>query len=397
MAASSSSIEELDMATEDDTKSSAFSAHGNAGGAATLSWPEAEEITSTLTGAKKLQALCQDQEYNVPDVYTPFSVGEKPACTVEDNAINVYADAFEAGMRLPLQEFYAEVLRHYGIAPSQLVPNAWSYLAAFVLICADAGVKPSLPVFQRFMVLTHKDELYHFRPYFNNKQPPLFRSRIPVYRPAGWKSKFFFLRLPATTSWPCPVKWGEPSRVAICKPTLMTPEKIAIKKLLDKAAVMGKEGIDGLVDSMAGMFKQVMMAVDELARKEKKLQESKEEITQLKLELQVARDGPAQLREVLRLAKEALEKANTAHSVEVGRLCKELQQAKDELRAVKIDCQHKLISMEHTRYVKGLMDMRQLAMDVYPEVVNSSGLKHPLLPEDSDQLTSAPKVPAEIK
>ncbi|TVU13247.1 hypothetical protein EJB05_40783, partial [Eragrostis curvula] len=582
---SSSSVEELDMATDGDSETSASSADGNADVAA-LSWPEAEEITSTLTGAKKLQALCK--EYNVPDVYTPYSAGEKPACTAEDNAISVYADAFEAGMRFPLHQFYVEVLRHYGIAPSQLAPNAWSYMAFFVLICADAGVEPSLPVFQSFLVLTHNGELYHFRPYSSNNQPPLFRTGTPVYRP-GWKSRFFFLRPPGTMPWPCPVKWGKPSRAAIRKPTLTTSERTAKQKLLDRAAAAGKERIDvvsfisehtlpvgchvfltpqhhlkavkeeataiagtikqsrkrkspesstpppqqsqsgvetstplgsahtgaelpnisggersaatqRLGDSMAGVFEQAKkIAMAELAGKEQELQESKDEIARLKQELQIAlqerefqvsKDEVVQLKLELQVAREdraateahmkLLEKANASHSADVVRLCKELRMAKqahmkqlekaseqhsadvarlseelrmakehmkqlekanaqhlatvsrlsEELRmakeahvkklemakvehedkisqltgelqlasakvqTVKLECQRKIISLKHSRYIEGLRDMRQLAIDTYPEVVNSWELKHHLLPEDNDQLADGPLGPS---
>ncbi|TVU40318.1 hypothetical protein EJB05_13776, partial [Eragrostis curvula] len=484
--------------SEDDGSSS------DAEGTAVLPWRGAGRITSTVVGTRKeLRALCN--MYGVPMEYTPYRAREKPACYAaapEDGVISVYEDALDAGMRLPLHPFYAELLTHYGLAPSQLLPNAWRYMAAFVLLCADAGVEPLLPVFRSFFtVCTHGGRSigwHHFRPYSSgSRRPPLFQSGTPGCK-AGWKSRFFFLRSPATTpTWPCPVKWGRPSRAAISMPHTIADETVA-QKLLDRAAAIAgkKDGIDvaqfvsqralpvgchvpltppqvkdeqsrkrkspepatatpppklplassaqagagppdvvsaatrGLVDSMAGAFEQAKMAMaelagkdqelqaskDEIARlkqelqvagKEQELQESKAEIVTLKLELQVAREDRAatearvkeleqanaahsadvaRLSEELRMGKEAhvkqLETVKAEHEAEVARLTGELQRAVAEVRDVKVECQNELISLDHSRYIKGLRDMRNLAVRMYPKVVDPFKLNHPLLSED---------------
>ncbi|TVU07174.1 hypothetical protein EJB05_47217, partial [Eragrostis curvula] len=247
-AAASSSIVELDEAAALlDTATSAYFDDGDSAAgaaAAAFSWPVAEKITSTLTGNGQLRSLCTLMK--VPKDYKTFFAHSKPACEAPKegtDAICVYADAFDAGMRLPLHDFHAAVLRHYGLAPSQLAPYAWRYMAAFVLLCADAGVEPQLPVFQQFFsIVTNKGDArgwHHFKPYLQG-QRRLFNGKMPRY--AGWKSKFFFLQCPPATPWSCPTKWGKPSSASVCKPAVMTEAmRTAIEKLLDRA---GNTGID---------------------------------------------------------------------------------------------------------------------------------------------------------
>ncbi|TVU07215.1 hypothetical protein EJB05_47260, partial [Eragrostis curvula] len=189
-AAASSSIVELDEAADLlDTATSAYFDDGDSaasGGSAAFLWPVAEKITSTLTGNGQLRSLCTLMK--VPKEYKTFFAHSKPACEAPKegtDAICVYADAFDAGMRLPLHDFHGAVLRHYGLAPSQLAPYAWRYMAAFVLLCADAGVEPQVPVFQHFFsIVTNKGDAlgwHHFKPYLppGGGQRRLFNGKMP--------------------------------------------------------------------------------------------------------------------------------------------------------------------------------------------------------------------------
>jgi hypothetical protein len=142
-AASSSSCEVVDLglaATCDDATSHLFFSKGGGGD---LSWPAAAEISSALTNQKSLVALCD--KYGVPGELKPVRAVSLRCAACEtppkgSNALCIYSDALEAGLRFPLHDFYLKLLRHYRLAPSQLVPNAWKYMAAFVLRCKDAGV-----------------------------------------------------------------------------------------------------------------------------------------------------------------------------------------------------------------------------------------------------------------
>jgi hypothetical protein len=46
----------------------------------------------------------------------------------------------------------------------------------------------------------------------------------------GWKEGFFFLKSP--TPWPCPVKWGDPSKSSTAEPVLTEEERGVVAKLL---------------------------------------------------------------------------------------------------------------------------------------------------------------------
>ncbi|KAL6641421.1 hypothetical protein ACP70R_019602 [Stipagrostis hirtigluma subsp. patula] len=246
MAASSESLVVLGSAADLDTATSAVFFHEGEVGGADFSWPEAEKIKSTLTNQLLLQGLCD--KYNIPADNAPVVAGGCAACRTPaecPNAMCVYGGALEAGMRLPLDNFYALVLRHFGLAPSQLAPNSWRYLTAFLRLCEDIGVDPLLTVFRYFFSICvcrgGFSGWHHFRPNLvalpSGRHLRLFSGKLPGY--TEWKSSFFFLS-PSRTPWPCPVKWGKPSREAVRKPVvtnLTTAAKTAIDKLLRRAGV----------------------------------------------------------------------------------------------------------------------------------------------------------------
>ncbi|KAL6653157.1 hypothetical protein ACP70R_012082 [Stipagrostis hirtigluma subsp. patula] len=468
--ASSASVVELVAEPEHDTATSMHFDDGVAGGA-DFSWPAAEKMKSSLTSEEALRALCA--KHGVPEGYTPLcanDIGWAP-CTPPpegSNAICVYAGALDAGMRLPLHDFYTRVLRHYGLAPSQLAPNAWRFMAAFVLLCEDAGVQPMLAVFRHlFALCAHRGVStgwYYFLPSYRRRR--LFvTTGLPTNE--GWKSKFFFLKSPPATPCRWPMKWGKPSRAAVVQPVLTNAATTAVRKLEKKA---GKDGIDlkkllsqsqhrlpvgdiaslpplatvkaeagaesapaptrrgdtpasavtplpqqgvvvatakgnslatpppvqsvvmtptspgfapasarwsspdggersaatqGVLDTMAGAFSMVQKTVAELEQKELELQAAKGEVSQLKVELEAAK---------------------AEHAAEVALLKEELRAAKAEVQAVKADGLRELMSAEQSmsrmlseRYAKGVRDMRDLALTLYPDVVDPSRLTPPVL------------------
>jgi hypothetical protein len=222
MAASSSisSDDVVDLGSADnldEATSKIFFSDGDATGA-DLSWPAAAEITSTLTSQSMLDTLCET--HGVPKEYRPICANHFGwcACTTPpagSRTMCVYAAALDAGLRFPLHSFYARVLAHYGLAPSQLSPNAWSYLAAFVLRCKEAGVEPMASAFRYFFSICTKRRngehtgWHHFQP-FTDGGRRLFTGTLPSK--AGWKSRFFFLESPTRLNWNCRGKWGKPKK-----------------------------------------------------------------------------------------------------------------------------------------------------------------------------------------
>ncbi|CAN6227284.1 unnamed protein product [Urochloa humidicola] len=221
---------ELGLAADlDEATMKLFLSDGEAGGAAASSWP-AEQLRSELVREDELQSLCKcDYSYAVPRKYTPGRAGDLGPCSPPppgSNAICVYAAAFEAGVRFPLHEFYVSLLQHYNLAPSQLTPNAWSYMADFVRLCEDAGVVPMVSVFRYFSIYGHSgDSLgwYHFSPCAVTPYPDrrrLFAGLLPARH--KWRLRFFFLEPPPETPWPFPTRWGKPRRAAVRRTALET-------------------------------------------------------------------------------------------------------------------------------------------------------------------------------
>ena len=58
--------------------------------------------------------------------------------------------SLQNGLRFPLPGFVLELLHDYGVAPSQLAPNAWRIIAAFYIGCHIIGVAPTSRLFRSF-------------------------------------------------------------------------------------------------------------------------------------------------------------------------------------------------------------------------------------------------------
>ncbi|CAM0913027.1 unnamed protein product [Alopecurus aequalis] len=189
-----------------------------------------ERLISSLRTQAEVDFLCQ--KHGVPSVYNPRPAGyDRRAWTpLPAGSICVYAHALEAGMRIPLQGFFCEVLAHFGIAPAQLAPNGWRVMAGFIVLCRSVGVPPSVAVFRRFFVLAiinHKQKGWYC---FRARDGPGLRFTGMPNTPMDWRRLFFFLSSPEP--WPCPVEWGEPSKSSFLEPVLIGEEKKSEEKLM---------------------------------------------------------------------------------------------------------------------------------------------------------------------
>ncbi|KAM3194962.1 hypothetical protein ACQJBY_071178 [Aegilops geniculata] len=191
---------------------------------------DTEGAVSFLRTQHDVDAVCD--KYGVPkDRYTARPAGDLRASSPPPpGCVCVYAEALEAGMRVPLHGFFCDVLAHFGIAPTQLAPNGWRILAGFLVLCHSAGVPPSLAVFRHFFllcVLSHKHKGCYF---FRSRDTSGLRFRGMPSCIKDWKNSFFFLSSPEP--WPFPVEWGEPSKSSFMEPVLDSEEKKHAAKLL---------------------------------------------------------------------------------------------------------------------------------------------------------------------
>ncbi|RLN07570.1 hypothetical protein C2845_PM11G15810 [Panicum miliaceum] len=193
-----------------------------------LSWPAAEQFHSTLRTQESLAGL--RARYGVPEGFGLIPAGaSQAACDLPPQPrargwaaasavpICVYAQAFAAGMRLPLHPFVAGALAHYGIAPSQLAPNGWRVLVAFAVLYHFRGAgTPSLPA----------KGWYSFR---GRESVPALFTGLPNSTKT-WKEEFLLVSPPPGTPWRCPVRWGEPSK-ATSDPVLTEGEAAVARRL----------------------------------------------------------------------------------------------------------------------------------------------------------------------
>lgn len=190
----------------------------------------ADRIASSLRTQEAVDALCK--KHGVPKGFAARPAGDLRACsTPPPGAVCVYKDALEAGMRVPLHPFACDVLRHFGLAPSEVTPNGWRIMAGFLVLSHHAGVPPSLAVFRHFfkLCLFKSNGWYHFR---GKDTVGLLFTGMPTHL-KGWKEGFFFLS--SSAPWPCQVRWGgPPSKSSIADPVLTGEEEKWAAKLLDK-------------------------------------------------------------------------------------------------------------------------------------------------------------------
>ncbi|XP_052158611.1 uncharacterized protein LOC127776291 [Oryza glaberrima] len=172
----------------------------------------AEKTTSWLRTADALRDITG--RCSIPRGFTALLAGDLPACAPPPpGAAFVYVAAMEEEglMRLPLQPFFAAVLAHFGLAPSQLTPNAWRLLAGFLAL-----------------------------------------------------EQFILVSSPAP--WPCPVRWGKPRKHANFPPVLTTAEKDMATKLLlarEEVDVKSEPDLDGPACAPSSSRKKKRKMVDD--------------------------------------------------------------------------------------------------------------------------------------
>ncbi|XP_022679425.1 uncharacterized protein LOC101778447 [Setaria italica] len=169
-----------------------------------LSWPAAEQFRSTLRTQESLAGL--RARYGVPEGFGLIPAGaSQSACDPPPQPrgrggaaasavpICVHAQAFAAGMRLPLHPFVAGALAHYGIAPSQLAPNGWRVLVAFAVLCHFRGAgAPSLPVFRHFFALAPLPKAKGWYSFRGRESVPALFTGLPNSTKT-WKEEFLLV------------------------------------------------------------------------------------------------------------------------------------------------------------------------------------------------------------
>ncbi|URD74217.1 Putative gypsy type transposon [Musa troglodytarum] len=110
------------------------------------------------------------------------------------------ADALEAGLRLPLHPFIVSCISLWRILPSQITPNSWRYLVAFLGECHYANIVPTRNLFLSCFRLFKGSGGY-----FLAARPGFRVSGAPTNN-KGWKKRFFFVQ--CQEDWGFGVRWS---------------------------------------------------------------------------------------------------------------------------------------------------------------------------------------------
>ncbi|RRT34312.1 hypothetical protein B296_00040024 [Ensete ventricosum] len=123
--------------------------HSSSGGAAPVDSRAAEalavmqscfNVDSTMTTRRLVEVR---KHYYIPleyELHVPLPV-ERPY-NAFPSGFSLSTDTLETGLRFPLHPVIEACLERWQISPSQMVPNSWHYLVAFLWECYGSGIRP---------------------------------------------------------------------------------------------------------------------------------------------------------------------------------------------------------------------------------------------------------------
>ncbi|VFQ88768.1 unnamed protein product [Cuscuta campestris] len=125
----------------------------------------------------------------------------------QDDIIGFHITSLESGTVFPLRPLLVELCHCFKILPGQITPNAHRFLNAFVNICVELKIGPSLRMFLfLFEVLPGKSGCDGYV-YFKGRNGRQFISDLPQSN-RQWKEKFVFIKFP-TVSPLAGIKWND--------------------------------------------------------------------------------------------------------------------------------------------------------------------------------------------
>ncbi|KAJ4951411.1 hypothetical protein NE237_028243 [Protea cynaroides] len=97
--------------------------------------------------------------YRINRAFTLLPIGlDDRMCSLREGAIAVYSGMFQFGFHFPLASFFLELLKGYGIAPKQIIPNGWHEIVYFQARFKISGLTPSLSSFKHIFRLVFARE-----------------------------------------------------------------------------------------------------------------------------------------------------------------------------------------------------------------------------------------------
>jgi hypothetical protein len=129
--------------------------------------------------------------------------GEEITPKLEKDEVVVFKSFFKAGLRFPLNEMIADVLKKFGIYLHQLTPNAIVRLSVYIWALRNQGVEPFVEGFCRvhelhYQTKAREDGLHENFGCYNFAYHKDAKSPVISYRtkwPAGWKTEWFYVKV----------------------------------------------------------------------------------------------------------------------------------------------------------------------------------------------------------
>ena len=148
---------------------------------------------SALGGLRERYSIPEDHLLSAPEpgqrAYDPVPKG-----------FALSLDALEAGLRFPLHPLIVSCLSLWRISPSQMAPNSWRYLVAFLGECHCANITPTLNLFLSCYRLSKGSGGYFLSARTG------FRVGGAPSSNKGWKGRFFYIS--CAKDWGFGVRWS---------------------------------------------------------------------------------------------------------------------------------------------------------------------------------------------
>ncbi|RWW88787.1 hypothetical protein BHE74_00002323 [Ensete ventricosum] len=161
--------------------------------------------------------------YNIPEGYAlrAPSPKQRPYQT-QPSEISISVDALEAVLHFPLHPTIVKCLRWWRTSPSQMAPNSWRYLIAFLGECRGAGIVPSRTLLFACFLVCKSHGVYYLTARAGFKV-----SGAPTNN-KGWKARYFFV---SVLNWGFRADWSI-HPISNVPPLLSEEESVAVNRLI---------------------------------------------------------------------------------------------------------------------------------------------------------------------
>ncbi|XVE54701.1 hypothetical protein DITRI_Ditri03aG0103100 [Diplodiscus trichospermus] len=119
----------------------------------------------------------------------------------------IYADAFKAGLCLPLHPLIPKIFHEFGVAPTQITPNSWRVLICFITFCYSQEITPTVNLFRAIYTLKdHSGDSKGWCFFSARVGFKLFEGFPSSIK--GWKKRFFIISSSERDTLGVNTKWG---------------------------------------------------------------------------------------------------------------------------------------------------------------------------------------------